>query len=453
MPTYHLSTDIDATAEELFDWHARPGAFYRLLPPWEDTKVVQRGKGLDVGEITILDMPLAGPARVRWVAEHTWCERPTGFDDVQKEGPFKSWHHHHRFYDGRFEDRIEWEAPLGALGLAVAGGMLSTRLDAGFRFRHARTKQDVERSKRWPGPKRIAVTGASGLVGTALTHFLTAGGHEVVPLVRRKEDVASKGGIYWNVRDQEIDAASLEGFDAVVHLAGAGIADEPWTDARKAVLRDSRVDGTRLLATALAGLTRPPEVFVSGSAVGFYGDRGDEALDESSAAGEGFLAELASEWEAATGPAEDAGIRTVHLRTGIVLAMGGGALSAMLPAFRMGGGGPMGGGAQYVPWIHLDDLVYAIHFALGTPTVSGPVNGTAPEPVAQRVFAQELGRALGRPAFMPAPAAALRLAMGRQRADELVLAGQRALPARLQSHGFRFARPDLADAFASLLGS
>jgi uncharacterized protein len=453
MPTYHLQTPIGVSAETLFDWHSRPSAFNRLLPPWEDTQVIEHGEGLEVGVRTVLDMPLAGPARVKWVAEHTWCERPTGFDDVQQSGPFAAWTHKHRFADGLLTDTIEWLPPMGALGLAVAGGSLEARLDTAFRFRHARTKEDLERHATWPAPKTIAITGASGLVGTALTHFLQAGGHTVRPLVRRREDVERLNGIYWNVRDQEIDAEALEGIDAVVHLAGAGIAEGAWTDARKDVLRSSRIDGTRLLATALAALHKPPEVFVSGSAVGFYGDRGDEVLTEASPSGAGFLAELCREWEAATEPAQAAGIRTVHLRTGIVLAMGGGALPAMLPAFRMGGGGPIGGGAQYVPWIHLDDLVYAIHHAMRTPSLKGPVNGTSAAALPQRDFAGAIGAALHRPAFLPAPAMAIRMALGREKADELVLAGQNVHPQALEDSGFRFAHPAIEGALRSLLGT
>ena len=453
MPTYHRETAIEASGEQLFAWHERPGAFFRLLPPWEDTRVIERGNGLAAGERTILDMSMFGPVRTRWVAEHTWCERPAGFDDTQTEGPFTKWVHQHRFHDGRLEDRIDWMPPLGGLGVAVAGGSLESRIDRGFVFRHQRTKDDVERLLAGPQGLKVAITGASGLVGQALTHFLHSGGHTAVPLVRGKEDVEKLGGIYWNVREGAIDAEALEGFDAVVHLAGASVAGKAWTDDYRAAIRDSRVDGTQLLAEALAGLKAKPKVFVSGSAVGFYGDRGDEVVDGSSERGEGFLADVGVAWEAATAAAEEAGIRTVKLRTGIVLAMAGGALPAMLPAFRAGTGGPIGGGQQYVPWIHLDDLVYAIHYAIGNEQVRGPINGTGPTPVPQRAFAKALGRALGRPAILPAPAAAVRLGMGLEKADELVLAGQNAVPNGLKDAGFRWAHPEVEGALRALLGT
>jgi len=449
MPTYHLTSTVDATADELFDWHARPDALHRLMPPWEDTRLVERSGGLEEGARSVLDTAILGPVRARWVAEHTWCERPTGFDDVQRQGPFASWHHKHRFHDGQLEDEVDWQPPVGRLGLAVAGGALRRRIDRMFQFRHRRTRQDLAHRS---APKTVAITGASGLVGSALTHFLTTTGHTVRPLVRDRARAEEQGAIYWNVRDQVIDAEALEGVDAVVHLAGAAFAAEPWSEQRKQVIRSSRVDGTRLLSEALAGLKHPPSVLVSGSAVGIYGDRGDEALTEAAPPGEGFLAEVCTAWEGATEAAQAAGLRVVHLRTGIVLSCGGGALASQLPIFRTGGGGPVGGGRQQVPWIHLDDLVYAIHHLLTHDDIHGPVNGTAPQPVAQREMARAIGRAIGRPAVIPAPAAAVRLAMGRQLADELILGGQRALPQALQDSGYSFSFTDLDDALGFELG-
>jgi len=446
MPTYHLESPVDADADTLFAWHERPDCLHRLMPPWDQTTLVERTGGLEVGARTVFDAQLIGPASVRWVSEHTFCERPTGFDDRQVQGPFASWHHEHRFADGLLSDTVHWEPPVGALGMAVAGGMLSRRIDQMFRYRHRRTREDMARRS---APMRVAITGASGLVGTALTHYLRCGGHEVVPLVRQPD----RPGIQWNVREQTIDAEALEGFDAIVHLAGAGIADEPWSDARRDVLWRSRVDGTRLLARTLAALERPPKVFISGSAVGYYGDGGDRALTESSPSGDGFLADLVENWEGAATQAVEAGIRTVFLRTGIVLSSHGGALAAQLPIYRAGGGGPVGGGAQFVPWIHIDDLVYAIHHAIVTEHVQGPMNGTAPEPVPQRALATAIGRALHRPAFLPTPAAAVRIALGRQMADELIMFGQRARPAALQASGFRFAFPELQDALDTELGA
>jgi uncharacterized protein (TIGR01777 family) len=445
MPTYHLRSPVAATAQQLFDWHARPGAIHRLLPPWQATRVLEAPRGLDAGQSVLLDLKLLGPIRGRWRSAHTWCERPTGFDDEQVEGPFARWLHRHRFEDGALDDTIDWAPPWIAAPLT---GALATMLGAGFVWRHRRTAEDLRRHTEVDGPPlRVAISGASGLVGTALTHFLTSGGHEVVPLVRRRD----QPGVLWDPTRGEVDVAGLEGVDAVVHLAGASIAERPWTDERKALLRASRVDGTATLARALASMQRPPRTFISGSAVGFYGDRGDTLLDERAEPGQGFLADVAVAWEAAAKPAADAGIRTVWLRTGIVLAGDGGALPAMLPPFRAGVGGPLGGGAQWVPWIHLDDLVYAIHFALTRP-VEGPLLGVAPASARQSELASAIGRALGRPAFIPTPAAAVRAMLGREMADELVLSGQRASPEALVAAGFRWAYPNLDDALSSILG-
>jgi len=293
---------------------------------------------------------------------------------------------------------------------------------------------------------KVVISGASGLVGKALANALQGDGHEVVRLVRREP---GSGEIRWSVLEQTIDASALEGCDAVIHMAGAPIADKRWTEARKAVIRDSRVDGTRLLAQALAGLEKKPAVLVSGSAVGFYGACGDEEVTEDTAAGTGFLAEVCSAWEQAAQPAADAGIRLVWLRTGVVMAEEGGALAKMLPAFKMGVGGPMGSGRQYLPWIALADHVRAIRHCIDS-DLSGPVNATAPNPVPQREFASTLGRVLRRPAFAPAPAFALKLLLG-QMADEALLTGQRVVPKALLASGFEFEFGKLEPALRSML--
>lgn len=299
-------------------------------------------------------------------------------------------------------------------------------------------------------PMRVLVTGASGLIGRALCARLEAEGHAVVRLVRR----AARGPdeIAWDPAARTIDRAALEEADAVVHLAGAGIGDERWTDARRAEVRASRTGPTRFLAETLASLAMRPHVFVSASAVGWYGDRGDTWLDESSAPGEGFLADVAREWEAAAKPAALAGIRVAHPRTGLVLAREGGAMAKLLPLFRAGLGGPLGSGRQWWSWITLDDLVGAIVHAIVNRHVVGPFNAVAPAPATNAEFTRALGRALGRPALLRAPAFALRLALGRGMADELLLASQRVRPAALLASGFAFRDAALAPALARLLG-
>jgi uncharacterized protein (TIGR01777 family) len=295
----------------------------------------------------------------------------------------------------------------------------------------------------------IAVTGASGLIGRALVERLTASGHGVRRLVRGSRTLPP-GDVHWDPASGHLDPDALDGVGAVVHLAGEPIAHR-WTPARKAAIRDSRVQGTTLLARALAALGEPPRVFLSGSAVGYYGDRGDELLDETSRVGTGFLAGVTDDWEQATHAASAAGIRTVLLRTGIVLAAHGGALERLLTPFRLGAGGPIGSGQQWMSWIALEDELRAIEHALWTPELQGPVNLVAPTPVTNAEFASTLGRVLLRPALLPIPGFALELLYG-EMAEETILAGQRVMPRALTASGFEWAYPTLEQALRQAVG-
>ncbi|MFL6227475.1 MAG: TIGR01777 family oxidoreductase [Pyrinomonadaceae bacterium] len=299
---------------------------------------------------------------------------------------------------------------------------------------------------------KIIVTGASGLVGSSLVPSLVGRGHEVTQLVRRKSKDAGGGvrEVEWQPERGEIDAASLEGHDAAVHLAGENIAGGRWTDEKKRRIRDSRVLGTRLLAETLAQLNAKPRAFVSASAIGYYGERGDEILTEASAPGAGFLPDVCREWEAATEAASAAGIRTALLRFGVILSADGGALAKMLLPFKLGVGGNVGSGKQYYSWIALDDVVDIIHLALADDNLSGAVNVVAPEPATNAEFTKALGRALGRPTIFPAPAFGLRLAFG-EMADALLLASERVLPERLRAAGYEFKYPKLDGALRHVL--
>jgi uncharacterized protein (TIGR01777 family) len=292
-------------------------------------------------------------------------------------------------------------------------------------------------------PLAVGVTGASGFLGGALCGFLAARGHSVFRFVRGQ--AAAPDELSWLPARGVLNPHELDGLDAVVHLSGASLADGRWSSARKRELVESRVGSTATLAHAFAACARPPRVLVSASAVGWYGDRGDEPLAESSAPGHGFLAEMAQAWEAAAEPARAAGTRVAHPRIGLVLARGGGVLAALERPFALGLGGPLGSGRAWWSWIALEDLSQSLAFALVDARVRGPFNAVAPEPVSQGGFARALGRALHRPALLPAPAWALRALLGRERADEMLLASQRAHPAALLGMGFRFARPRLGD--------
>jgi uncharacterized protein (TIGR01777 family) len=293
----------------------------------------------------------------------------------------------------------------------------------------------------------IAVTGSSGLVGTALLAALRDAGHRAVAVVR--PDSSSTGEtLRWDPNAGTIDAAGFEGLDAVVHLAGVGIGDKRWTPDQKQRILESRVRPTTLLSEALAGLARPPGVLVSGSAVGWYGDRGPEVLDEASGppVPPDFAADVCRQWEAATTPAEAAGIRTVHLRTGLVLASEGGVLPRMALPFKLGLGGRIGSGKQYMSWIGLADEVGAILHAIATPELSGPLNATAPSPVTNAEFTSALGHAVRRPTLLPTPVFALKLVYGSELVDHLLVGGQRVMPERLRATGYEFAQPDLESA-------
>lgn len=294
---------------------------------------------------------------------------------------------------------------------------------------------------------KVLVTGSHGLIASALIPRLQGDGHTVTRLVRQSP---GPGELQWDPEGGTIDRGGVEGHDAVVHLAGVGIGDHRWTAQHKRAVLDSRVKGTRLLSETIAGLEQKP-VLVSGSAVGYYGNRGDEQLTEASAPGDDFLAEICTQWEAATAAADAAGIRVVHLRTGIVLSKGGGAIKQMLTPFKLGVGGKLGSGRQWFSWIHIDDEVGAILHALTHDDVRGPLNAVAPNPVTNADFTKALGRALHRPTVVPVPSFGLRLLFGREMADTMLLSGQRVLPTVLQQSGYQFVQPDLDTALASVV--
>ena len=372
---------------------------------------------------------------VPWVAVHRGYDEGRRFVDVQEEGPFALWVHEHRFDDagaGRsvVVDRVEYTLPFGRAGELALGAFVRRGLERLFRHRGAVTVGDLARHAPYldRAPLRIAITGASGLIGSQLAAFLTTGGHEVLRVPRGR-----------------IDHEALEGLDAVVHLAGESIAGGRWTESRMAEILVSRVNGTRRLAEALAVLREPPSAFLCASAIGYYGDRGEERVAEGAAPGSGFLADVARAWEAASEPASAAGIRTVHMRFGVILTARGGALSKMLVPFKLGVGGPIGTGRQGFSWIALDDAIYAIHHLIRRDDVHGPVNVVAPFPVSQGEFAKALGRALHRPAVVPLPARVVEALFG-QLGEEALLAGQFVEPEALRRSGFTWSVGRLEEA-------
>lgn len=422
-----LRSPMPVSAEALFAWHERPGACERLTPGFM-------------------------PAHTTWRLEHTGYVAGREFRDVPRTRPFAAWEHVHRTEpaaDGTsvLDDAITYRLPLPPFGALVADAFTREKLERLLRWRHALTRLDLERHLAYAarGARRVAITGASGFLGGALVPFLTTGGHTVRTIGR-----GAGSDAHWDPAKSELATGALDGVDAVIHLAGSSVA-ERWTERTKREILESRLQGTRLIAEACALAAVKPEVLICASAVGVYGSRGDEKLDEQSARGNDFLSDVGQQWEAAAAPARDAGIRVVHLRTGIVLNPAGGALGKMLTPMLFGAGGRLGSGKQWMSWISREDWVGAVYHALQTPGVSGAVNLTAPEPVTNSTFTEALGRIVHRPTLAAVPAFALRAIFG-EMAEGTILASQRAYPVVLERSGFEFAHPTLASALRFELG-
>jgi len=450
-------TLLPAPPEAVFRWHTRPGALERLMPPWLRMCVLERQGGIRDGGRVRLRL-FKGPFHFDWDVEHFGYVENRQFCDRQIRGPFAHWEHRHFFEpEGAaacfVEDRIEYRLPMGAAGRLAAGRAVRRELERMFIYRHRVLQQDVAAclGHRIHPRMNILVTGSSGLIGSALRPFLETCHHQVARLPRVSRDGGPPPARAWDPEKGAFPTAALEGFDAVIHLAGENIAARRWTRKEKELIRNSRIKGTRHLCEALARLDRPPKVLIAASATGYYGDRGAEMLDEDSAPGAGFLPAVCREWEEATAPAAGRGIRVVNLRFGVVLTPAGGALASMLPAFRAGLGGPMGSGWQFMSWVAMDDVIGAVQHALLTESLRGPVNVVSPQPVSNRDFSRVLGRVLNRPAFFRMPAFALKILLG-EMAGPLLLAGARVQPRRLLETGYAFRYPDLEDALRHLLG-
>lgn len=459
MAIFRRRTRLAAPVEQVFDWHARPGALSRLTPPWEPMSAVGQKGTVGDGDWARLKI---GP--LPYLARHRAYRRPElgqsgQFQDVQALGPFGEWLHLHRFRglaedQAELEDLIEFRLPLGRLGrlgAPIAEPLIAARLGRMFDYRGRVLSADLAAHLDYGGPPmRILISGASGLIGSALAPFLSTGGHTVLSLVRRP--ARGDHEIAWFPDQGSIESERLEGLDAVIHLAGENIAGQRWDEDFKQKALASRVKGTRLLARALCQLKAPPKVLISASAIGYYGDRGQSLVNEADGPGAGFLSEVCQAWEAEAEPVEACGIRLVKARIGVVMTPGGGALGQMLLPFKLGLGGPVGDGKQIMSWISLDDTVRALWHCVHHEALRGPVNLVAPHPVSSRVFGSTLGRVLHRPALIPMPAVALKLALGPEMAQEILLASTRVEPKALLDAGFSFQFPELEPALRHMLG-
>ena len=453
---FEKTSPIEANAQELYEWHSRPGALPRLSPPWQQVRLRAGSTGLREGSRVVLELR-SGPFHRTWKAEHRNVRPGLGFEDVQLEGPFAKWEHTHEFRPidethSELRDHISYRLPVGALGNLAGKGFVRSQLERVFAFRHRTTADDLRLFARFRELPRlkVAVTGSTGLIGSALTHLLTTQGHAVLPLTRaatiNKSNLAT-----WNVENGVLNPESLNGVDAIVHLAGESVSEGRWSQAKKNRIRSSREQGTARLVESLLELEQPPRVLVSASAIGFYGDRQEEVLDEQSRRGDGFLAEVAEVWEGAAQTAAKTGMRVVNARFGVVLSPTGGALGKMLPLFNAGAGGVLGSGRQWVSWISLDDAIAALLHALMSSDLTGPVNFTAPNPVDNRELTKVLAQVVRRPALARVPSLAAKVAFG-EMAEEMLLRGSRVLPRRLLGSGYEFRHPDLETALRHLLG-
>jgi len=432
------SSVIDASQDEVFGWHTRPGAITRLIPPWQPVRVLREAGSLRDGRAT-----LTLPGGLRWAATH----RPDGYDPPDAfAGELTSlplpWRHIHQF------------SPVGEAATLVTD-VVETPLPARvlrsmFVYRHRQLAADLAALARARDISQdtltVAITGSSGLIGTALTALLTTSGHRVIPLVRRRPEAGQR---YW--RPDDPAPGLLDGVDAVIHLAGASIGAR-FTAGRKHEIRASRIEPTRKLAEAAAA-TADLKAFVTASAVGIYGpDRGEEILTEDSPRGAGFLADVVAGWEDAAAPAAAAGIRAVQVRTGIVQTPRGGMLRLLSPLFEAGLGGRLGTGKQWLAWIALDDLLDIYLRAVLDPGLSGPVNAVAPEPARNIDYTRTLAAVLRRPAVLPVPGLGPRLLLGDEGAREIAQASQYVRPERLIGAGHRFRQPELEGALRHLFG-
>ena len=445
---------IARPAAEVFAWHERPGAFARLCPPWERVELTRHVGGIRDGARVSLRTK-AGPIWLKWEIEHRDYVEGRQFRDVLLSGPFAKWEHLHRIdpegsHACVLTDEIHYRLPLGVFGRLGGAAFTRSQLSRMFEYRHAVTKADLEMGASGPA-KCVLVSGGSGLVGRALQGFLETQGCTVRSLVRRP--ARGEREFQWDPSAGTIDGRALAGVDAVILLGGENVAGGRWTTVRKTAICSSRVDGARTLAKAIAA--RPagerPEVVVSAAAVGFYGSQGDSVLGEDAGLGGGFLAEVCAAWEGELAAIESLGVRTVALRTGVVLSPAGGALAKMLPAFLVGAGGRLATGRQWMSWITPDDLCALYLRAVLDPTWRGAFNAVAPEPVTNAEFTATLGRVLRRPAILPVPAAALKLIFG-EMAEETLLASTRAVPVRATQAGFTWRHAGLESALRHVLG-
>jgi uncharacterized protein (TIGR01777 family) len=463
------TTHIDGiSSNELFAWHIREGAFERLNPPWQQFKVIERKGNIQNNGTVKIKMKIAGPIHTTWLVKHSDYVEGKQFKDSQIKGLFSSWTHTHLFNSLELsscilDDHIEYSLPGGTVSEIIASPLINKKLNQMFGYRHLLTRNDLRvhatanKIRGNDRPMTIGITGSSGFLGSSLIPFLTTGGHRVIRFVRhptRDNDFNLKNvkSVQWNPSSASLDdKIDNENIDAVVNLAGENIFGR-WTREKKKRIFDSRVNTTRSLCKLLSSLDKPPKVLVSASATGYYGDRGDEMLTEESQSSIGFLSDVCRNWEKSTQIAKESGIRVVNLRIGIVLSSSGGMLSKILPLVKLGLGGRIGNGNQYMSWIGLDDLLGLIVYTIADESISGPVNAVSPNPVTNADFTTTLGKVLSRPTIFSIPESMIKLALGEELANAAILLSSRVFPGHLIKIGYQFRFSDLESVLRHTLG-
>ncbi|MES2121179.1 MAG: TIGR01777 family oxidoreductase [Chlamydiota bacterium] len=438
---FSFQSELPVSVQEAFSWHMNNGALERLIPPWIHAQpLFPPGRPDEEGSQVGIQVK-RGLVHFHWLLEHAQYVKDQEFTDIQLKGPFRSYSHCHRFLPltastSVLRDEITYETPYFAKKVA-------RELSRYCSWKHAIIRQDLECYARYPKtPLRILVSGSSGFIGGGLVYFLRALGMDVTRLVRRKTAQCTDA-ICWDAESGTFQREDFEGFDAVIHLSGANIAEKRWSEKQKQKLFQSRCRDTWVLSQALSRLDQLPKTIICASAVGFYGDRGEEILTEQSPQGSGFLADLCSKWDQSLQAVEARGVRVVHTRFGQVLGSSGGVLKKMLPLYRMGLGGKLGSGKQWISWMGIDDLYGALYHILRTESLRGAVNCVAPQSLRQGEFAALLARKVHRPMCGHLPAGLLKWVMG-EMAEELLLASAKVQPAKLMESGYAFRCPDFA---------
>ena len=453
---FQKSTIVDVPIESVFKWHERPGALNRMVPPWDPLTVISSDESVLPGAQSLLKMKL-GPFSYKWLAEHQNYVLNQQFQDQQLKGPLTYWCHTHLFdkvndSQSRLTDKIEYRLPGFGIGDFIMGNNVQDKLQRIFRYRHRILNRDLNIHHPFSDqkPLRILISGGGGNLGSALIPFLTTGGHQVIRLVRKRIQV-NKNQVFWDPINGEIDTENIGDIDVVIHLAGENIGEGRWTPKKKQRIIDSRKNSTRLLLKMMKQLSKKPRVFLSASAIGFYGDRQNQVLTEKDQAGQDFISEVCQLWETEAQKAEDIGIRTCLLRIGVVLTPTGGALARLHGMFKMGLGAKLGHGNQYLSWIGMDDVLSSIHHLIYHQDIRGPVNLVSPNPVTNIEFTKILADIFETKANKSIPKWLIQTTFG-QMGDEIVLSSTKVIPKVLAAHQYSFIHKNLKDYLKEQLG-